>query len=72
MSTKSVIWILLTPVPRPAPLNEVLSAPVLLLMLLSANRKCGLSARATVAVIMTVAAAEMSRNAMRSHRYSPS
>jgi hypothetical protein len=41
LSTDSVIWTLLTPVPRPASLNEVVSAPVLVLTLLSANRKCG-------------------------------
>jgi hypothetical protein len=35
---------------------------VLVLTLLLANRKCGLSARAAVAVITTVAAAEIRAN----------
>jgi hypothetical protein len=46
-------------------LNEVVSAPVLVLMLLLANRKCGLSASAALAPITTVVTAEMSTNAMR-------
>src|SRR6266571_7522187 len=56
---------LVVPVPSPASLNEVTSAPVLLLMLLSAKMKCGLSASAALAAITTVATAEMSTNAMR-------
>jgi hypothetical protein len=47
--TVSVSEMLVVPVPSPASLNEVVSAPVLLLMLLSANRKCGLSATAAAA-----------------------
>src|SRR5258707_13922164 len=37
---------LVVPVPSPASLNEVVRAPVLVLTLLFANRKCGLSASA--------------------------
>jgi hypothetical protein len=64
-SAVSVIPTLVVPVPRPASLNMVFSAPVLVSMLLLANRKCGLSASAVVADITTVATAEMSMNAMR-------
>src|SRR6266581_9084924 len=56
---------LLVPVPSPASLNEVTSAPVLVSMLLSAEMKCGLSASADVAVITTAAAALASMKAMR-------
>src|SRR6266508_6740373 len=56
---------LVVPVPRPASLNEVVSAPVLLLTLLSAYRKCGLSAKAGVAAIATPNTADISTTAMR-------
>ncbi len=56
---------LVAPVPRPASLNEVVSAPVVLLTLLVANRKCGLSASADVAVSTTAETAVMSTNAIR-------
>src|SRR5215831_13115952 len=56
---------LVVPVPSPASLNEVTSAPVLVSMLLVAEMKCGLSASAAVAVITTAATAEMSTKAMR-------
>src|SRR5260370_40808184 len=58
---------LVVPVPRPVSLNEVVSAPVLVwvLVLLSANRKWGLSASADVAVSMIPASTEMSRNTRR-------
>jgi mevalonate kinase len=62
---ESVIARLLVPVPSPASLNEVTSAPVLVSMLLVAEMKCGLSASAAVAVITTAAAAEMTTKAMR-------
>ena len=62
---------LVVPVPRPASLNEVVSAPVVLLTLLLANRKCGLSASAAVAVSITAESAVMRMNAMRRIVYSP-
>src|SRR5215471_5000946 len=55
---------LVVPVPKPASLNEVTSAPVLL-MLLVAEMKCGLSASAGPAAAMTATAAVMNTSAIR-------
>jgi hypothetical protein len=57
-SAVSVMVTLVVPVPSPTSLNAVFSAPVLVSMLLLANRKCGLSASAAVAPITTVMTAQ--------------
>src|SRR6266511_3271191 len=56
-SALSVIPTLVVPMPRPASLNAVFSAPVLVSMLLLAKRKCGLSAKAEVAIPTSSASA---------------